>query len=137
MFDKLQGIEITSISSHNATVVEIVYVHPEFGTIVSTGCAKRHPDDRADNLVGYGLALSRALNSLSRKIERRARGRMNDMDQRAKARLARIEAAKNHPAAKGKDKSNDKDKDDKKKSKKAEMKPAKRKQARFAVLEKV
>jgi hypothetical protein len=129
MFDKLQGIEITSISSHNATVVEIVYVHPDFGSIVSTGSAKRHPDDRADNVVGYGLALSRALNSLSRKIERRARGRMNDLDQRAKARLARAEAAKKHPAAKDKDK----DKDDAKKSKK----PAKRKQARFAVLEQV
>lgn len=100
MFDKLQGIEITSITSHNATVVEIVYVHPDFGQIVSTGSAKRHPDDRADTVIGYGLALSRALNSLSRKIERRARGRMNDLDQRAKARQARLEAQAKHPAAK-------------------------------------
>jgi hypothetical protein len=129
MFDKLQGIEITSISSHNATVVEIVYVHPEFGTIVSTGCAKRHPEDRADNLVGYGLALSRALNSLSRKIERRARGRMNDMDQRAKARLARIEAAQKHPTAKAKDKDTKKVK----KAKQVDMKTAKRKQPKWEV----
>lgn len=81
MFDKLEGLEISSIENHNATVVSVSYVIPNEGIITATGSSRRHPDDRYDPELGYQLAFARALESLSRKLNKRAQTkiRLNDV----------------------------------------------------------
>ena len=90
----MEALEIHTVRTHNVTVVELLWTHPEYGDVLASGASQRHPNDRDDQKVGYGLALSRAFASLSRKIERRANGFSHDNDNAAKARKAR----KNHPA---------------------------------------
>lgn len=103
--DKFEGLEIHSIINNRATVVAITYVIPNTAVITATGASVRHPDDRHDPELAYQLALSRALSSLARKVERHAQGRIRTNDQIAKHRKVRTtEVAKakgNHPTVVG------------------------------------
>ena len=102
MFDKLEGLEIASIENHNATVVSVSYVIPNEAVITATGSSRRHPDDRYDPDLGYQLAFARALESLSRKLAKRAQRRihLNDIDahRRKKANKVVVTSAVAQPA---------------------------------------
>lgn len=103
MFDKLEGLEVSSIENHNATVVSVSYVIPGEAIITATGSSRRHPDDRYDPDLGYQLAFARALDSLARKLNKRAqtRIRLNDIAatrRKKKAKTTVVTSASAQPA---------------------------------------
>ena len=68
-------IQVTAIVDRNSTVVQIDYdslFSPVGDYTTATGSSKREQGDIFDAELGYELALSRALQNLSRKIKSQA-----------------------------------------------------------------
>ena len=91
MFDdiKLEAIDFETMTSNGVCIVRSTYIHPDLGSVVATGVSRRHPSDKNDPTVGYLLAFSRSVESLSRKIQKRANGLVAMNDARARQLAAR------------------------------------------------
>lgn len=86
-------IHVAVMSDGNRTVAEAVLVQEEGKgwedreVVTGRGSAAREPGDKQDGYVGSALAVSRALDSLGRRLRRRAGGRMRHVEDIRRHRL--------------------------------------------------
>lgn len=77
--------DIEVIRGHRATLCYVQSYDPiARESVLASGEAIRHPDDKHDDDLATALAMGRALSSLGRKLERRANGRIKCNDDNAR-----------------------------------------------------
>ena len=79
-----ETVTIIVIPAHDATVARA-----NLGGVTAAGSAKLEPGDQRNDSIGTDLAIARALALLSRKLERRARGKVRHAEAIKAARIAR------------------------------------------------
>jgi hypothetical protein len=66
-------ITLSVLLHEDATVAEATGgTLRDIGTVSAKGSAKRHPSDHPDDVIGFNLAVSRALRALADQYEQRA-----------------------------------------------------------------
>lgn len=80
-------VVLEKLSSGSGTIFTAKVVGGN-GEVLSTGWAKCHPSDKNDDTIGFAMAQSRALSSLSRRLLKQANGEVLHHDN-MKTRKAR------------------------------------------------
>lgn len=83
------GIQVLSVG--DTTVAEVTLPGNEGSgpTLRGKGIARKHPEDRRNKAIGEQLAVARAVEALSRKLDRQAQGAITHQENLRKAQARR------------------------------------------------
>ena len=95
---QVANVSMSIHSDGDRTVVEASYHSYEFPAIHANASSGREPGDKTDRVVGEALAVSRALEKISKKLAKQAAGRIKHKEDNAKHALEIFEAQQNTDA---------------------------------------